>query len=201
MNDVRVDCIILAAGLSRRFGFPKFQAVINGKPMISHVAGYALKTSLSSVTIVSRDSSVKPLVQGNVNVVINRRPELGISESIRVGLDSIPRESDGVMILPGDEPLIGESVMQSLVDAFTASPLRAVSCSVGHDLVSPAIFPSAMYMELRKLEGDRGGRSVLLHNMDSVTAIQVEEWRISDIDTQEDVARVERIGKEMGVWK
>ena len=196
----RIDCIIPAAGFSTRFGSPKALARLAGKPLIWYTSSSALRSECRSVTVVSSDSRISGIVHEGVRVVVNRHPEAGMSESIRVGLSSIPADSDGALIIPGDEPFIDSKIINSMIHLFLQDHERIVACSVDGEFVSPAIFPRCFFPELTSLSGDSGARKIIINRKDRCVGFVVDRWRIMDIDSPEALDLAEKIGMEKGFF-
>ncbi len=196
----RIDCIIPAAGFSTRFGSPKASAILAGKPLIWYASSSALLSECRSVTVVSSDNRISEIVHKDVRLVVNRHPEAGMSESIKIGLSSIPADSDGVLIIPGDEPFIDTEIINSMIHLFLQDHERIVACSFDGELVSPAIFPRCFFPDLTSLSGDSGARKIILIHKDRCVGFAVDRWRIMDIDSPEDLALAEKTGMEKGYF-
>ncbi|HWH36646.1 MAG TPA: nucleotidyltransferase family protein [Candidatus Limnocylindrales bacterium] len=184
--------LILAAGLSSRFGADKLAADFRGRPVLQHVLDAAADAGLQPVVIVLAGARTSLDWRG-ARPVINPGPRRGLSSSLAVGLDALAEEAAGkrVLVLLGDQPLIAVEVIGRLV-ALPVEPARPVVVPRYADgrpgnpvLLEPAAWPIA-----RMLTGDAGmsqlfeARPNLVRYLDVVGANP-------DIDTPADLAALE----------
>ncbi len=200
MPIVKVQGIILAAGLSRRMGFPKLGVMIDRVPLLERVIRAALESSLDRVIVVERPesqgqyrSSPWCAYDHRLKMVINPEPEQGMSSSMRAGLAHVDRDSDGVMILLGDQPRIRGALIDELIGAFGTDPGRIVYPMVMGRKTTPAVIPRCLYAELETVTGDRGARDVIRRHADLVLAVEMgDRYDDRDIDTPDDLSAVFR---------
>ena len=89
---MRIGCVLLAAGLSRRFGRNKLAEPVNGETLIRHtVRVYASRGFDVSVLVTNGGNLVvQETAAGRFDAVpINPHPKHGISSSIRIGIQSL----------------------------------------------------------------------------------------------------------------
>jgi molybdenum cofactor cytidylyltransferase len=198
-----IDGILLAAGLSRRFGRPKQVVEWRGKPLIVHVAETALASQLREVVVVLGYAAsevrraLAPLAQQErFRIVFNAEYEEGQASSIRRGLRALDPSADAAMFLTCDQPLLIPAVLDALIEAFVR--YRPLICYPVYEggRGSPVIFAAELFPELMKLTGDVGGR-VLIERYRA----RVHEQRIPsaqplrDVDTPEDLRALEDEGE------
>ncbi|MBI3950813.1 MAG: nucleotidyltransferase family protein [Acidobacteria bacterium] len=165
---MRIDGIILAAGLSTRFGRPKQLAEWRGQPLILHAAETALGSRLRNVIVVIGHvadqvrAALNPVAERpNLKVVYNPEYEEGRASSIRYGLKALPKDAPAAMFLAGDQPLIGPELINALIDTFIQRrPLICYPVS-GLTRSNPTIFAAALFPELMRLTGDVGGSALI----------------------------------------
>lgn len=190
---MNIDGIILAAGLSKRFGRPKQLVEWRGRPLILHTAETALASRLRSVIVVighvadQARAALSPIAEHpNLKVVYNPEYEEGRASSIRRGLRALPEDAQAAMFLACDQPLITAELINALIDTFIQHrPLICYPVS-GPIRSNPTIFAAELFPELMKLTGDVGG-SVLIEKYKS----RVREHTISSPRTVADVDREE----------
>lgn len=113
--------IILAAGESRRMGFPKPLLELDGKSFLARAAE-ALFTVCDPVIVVLGHHAER--VRGEARLprgvvwVRNPEPERGMLSSLQCGLRAVPDEAAGVMFLPVDYPLLRPASVERLGAAF-----------------------------------------------------------------------------------
>lgn len=162
-----IAAILLAAGLSRRFGSNKLLHVINGRPMVRHGAEALVAATGPGDEIIAvlghQAAAVKEALHGlPVRFVVNGGYAAGMGGSIAAGVAAVADRAEGVLIAFGDMPWIGAAHIRSLRDAFDAAAADAIALPVhagqrGH----PVIFSRTWFPDLAALEGDRGARAVL----------------------------------------
>ena len=195
---MRIGCVLLAAGLSRRFGRNKLAETVGGEPLILHaVRVYESQGFDVSVLVTNADNrEVLETAEGKFDAVpINPHPEQGISSSIRIGIRSLflkaaekGRILDGVLFGVCDQPGLSRDTVRKLRDAFADHPDRIVApMRADGRRGNPVIFPVGIVPELMELEGDRGGGAVIAKHPDLLLTVEVSAVELHDIDTPEDI--------------
>jgi molybdenum cofactor cytidylyltransferase len=119
-----------------------------------------------------------------VKIVVNRQYQQGISTSIIAGLKTVDKDTRGIMIALGDQPLVDSRTIDRLIEEFQKHD-RGIIIPVcqgrrGH----PVIFPIKYEEELLQLEGDVGGKQIVKDHPDEVLEVAVNcEGILIDIDT------------------
>jgi len=113
-----VTGIILAAGESSRMGKPKLFLPFGDKSMIEKVVINASWSLLDKIIVVTgaEEERMKKLLQDyHVEIVRNKRHRDGMLSSVQCGLQAISENTDAVMILLGDQPMISHAVIDGLI--------------------------------------------------------------------------------------
>ncbi|MBR0400062.1 MAG: putative selenium-dependent hydroxylase accessory protein YqeC [Mogibacterium sp.] len=199
-NADSMGAVILAAGLGTRFGGGKLKSLICGKPMFMHVLDELARIfGYEQITFVTGGSDIADAAaKTGAHVVINPRPENGISTSMKLGLsENLHRGS--CLFAVADQPFISSGSIRRLVHRFTQSDrgMAAMTDSRG-EFSNPCIFSSRYYVDLYEISGDRGGKGIIRRHPDDVyTCKAVSEKELQDIDTIDDLEQiVGRIGSE-----
>lgn len=195
--------IILAAGLSKRFGSHKLSQQVSGLPILSHVLIAALKSELDSVVLVvnPRTSDV-PVPQeflspGKLMRVENRQPQLGMSSSLKIGLEHIPKETTAAMILLADQPGITSAAISRMIGASRLHKERIVIPTIRGRRTTPVLFPARLFPELLSVTGDVGGRDVISRYPEMTVQVELADvYDDSDVDTPEDLEKMRRTVRE-----
>lgn len=200
-----VSGIILAAGLSTRMrGRQKLLMDMGGIPVIERVVRAALTSSLSQIILVvapehgeMRKALGSLLYSPRLSIAPNAQAAQGISSSLRIGLQAVSQDATGVMILLGDQPLISSDVINILVVRFLQLPNKIVAPCVRGRRSNPVIFPMEFIPELRQIEGDVGGRTVIQRHEDRLETVELGiDYDDIDVDTPEDFERArDRLAK------
>lgn len=201
-----VGVVILAAGLSRRMGTgSKLLSRIAGRTVIGHVLHrVAQAEGLGPVVVVIGPQAAaleaELAAYPRVITVVNHQTHLGMSTSLRAGLEALPPEAAGAFIVLGDQPFFPPEVFQALLAAWRDDPAPGeegreevlIAAPVyngrrGH----PVLFSSRLFPELMSLEGDQGGREVLARHRDRTRLVPLDSplaaW---DVDTPDDLERL-----------
>ena len=133
-----MECVILAAGLSRRLGMDKALIDVGSQPLISWISR-RLSSRVANITIVANESNFTEISKTvtNVNVILNQNPHRGRTGSLKVGIDSI--DSSGVedyrlLVVPVDRPGFSDSTLNRLISSEeTCCPMK--EGRGGHPLV------------------------------------------------------------------
>jgi molybdenum cofactor cytidylyltransferase len=189
--------MLLAAGASRRLGQPKQLLTLNGEPLVARMARLAREAGASPViAVLGAEHEVirRALPPGLALPVVNNRWEEGIASSIHAGLDALDAhaaETSGVLILACDQPRLTSEHLRALLAAFDDQTVPTVATSAYAGVVGvPAVFPRAIFVELRALSGDKGARSLLAHSTVPIISVPFPGGEI-DIDLPADLPQLD----------
>ena len=177
---VKVPAIVLAAGASTRCsGTPKLQRIYRGKPLLLWaLENLALGELISSLIVVTgfQSGEVAILCEGipDCRVVQNQRWAEGLSTSLRVGLEALPKDCPGALVALGDTPFFQESTLRAVVP--NESELQDFRYPVyngqaGH----PKYFPRWSFAEMANLSGDVGAKLVMKAHPDQCHELVVDD--------------------------
>lgn len=192
--------IVLAAGLSRRFGDPnKLLANFEGKPVIAHVVAAALASRLGEIIIVlgHDKEALREALAGHggdarLRFAENEDFATGQSSSVRAGLRAIRSGAPAAMFLMGDQPLIAPGIIDRLISAFEASDKTICLPVQGGRRRNPVIFAARYFPEILQISGDTGARGLIEANPSEVLACAIEdEAAFRDVDQNRDLAALE----------
>ena len=185
-----ISAVILAAGNARRMGRLKQVLPCRGEILVHRAARVALEAELAPVIVVvgAEAVCVSQAVAGlPVRVVYNPRWAEGQSTSVRLGIASLPKNTNGAAFLPADQPFITAEVLRALVEGLN-SGANVVAPEVEGHITSPVVFSAALFSELAAVEGDRGGRA-LFHRYPPLRVRWHDPRLAVDIDSPEDYER------------
>ena len=121
--------------------------------------------------------------------VVNDRPEVGISRSIRLGLAAVPVEVGAAVILLGDEPMVTiEGV--GAVTAAGADRTELVATRWA-DRLGPPVFVVRHRFDLADLTDGDDGLGPMLKREAGITVVESNEAPV-DVDTPADLERIAR---------
>jgi molybdenum cofactor cytidylyltransferase len=193
---MKVAAIVLAAGRSSRMApRNKLLELVEGKPIVARVAEAALGSGARPVIVVTGfEASRVAAALGDLEVTIVQNPAHaeGLSTSLRTGLQALPADSDGALILLGDMPKIESSDLETLMAAFAADQRRAICVPVHHGRRgNPVLWGAAYFAEMMSLSGDMGAKPLMARHQECVTEVPAASDGIfADVDTLSDLARL-----------
>ena len=193
---MRVAGLVLAAGLSSRFGSPKALAVVGGRPLLQHVLDAVAATPLDPVLVVLGHAAdeIEAAIDWRDEVRLrNPDPARGLASSLHLGLDDLgavlPR-LDGAVVVLGDQPRTRASVVAALVGAAERSDRLLVAPRyAGGGGINPVLVRHAAFDLVDRVTGDRGFGPFIATHLDLVEWVDVEGSN-PDVDTPADLARI-----------
>ena len=183
---MRINLILLAAGNSKRFNGNKLLVIYKEKPIYMHIVEKVLDLKVNKIICVTQYEEIKEaLLNTNINVVMNDNSSLGISSSIKLGIN-FDKNADGYMFMVCDQPFISVQTLKSVIDNFINGDKGIVCVGCGDNKGNPVIFSKRYINELLSLEGDSGGKRILKGHLNDLNIVNVDnEIELIDIDTQE----------------
>jgi molybdenum cofactor cytidylyltransferase len=191
-----IAVIVLAAGASTRMGRQKLTLPLaDGRPLVRAAVEQVLAGDPDDVVVVlGREAeAVASALRGlPIRTVINPRYAEGQSTSLRAGLDALAQGTEAAIVALGDQPLPHPRLLRQLVEAFRTSGRPIVAPVYRDGRGNPVLFASSVFDELRRVEGDRGGRPVIARDPERVAEVPVDAPMPADIDTPEDYEAARR---------
>ena len=185
---MRVAIAILAAGKAARFGRQKLLAAWRGRPLLE----YALRASREScecrVLLVTGEESFANLAARYADrVVRNPRFEDGIGTSIAAAAAACDSETDALIVVLGDQPLVTAAHLRALMTTWDGEEGGIVATSYADTRGPPVLFGSAYFSELAALHDDSGAKRILRAHAKRVRTVTFEPAAV-DVDTPDDLA-------------
>lgn len=185
-----VTGLVLAAGASERLGQPKQLLPYRGTTLLDTTLAMARSCRLDQliVTLGGASPDVRDTVDlHGIDVVENIHFTDGCSSSIVAALDAIDPQSDGVVLLLGDQPGIDPAVVRGLVGMAAhpaAPPLGA--CRYRNGRGHPFWLHRRVFDDLRELHGDKGVWKLLEAHPDRVAEHPIDREVPIDVDSWDD---------------
>ena len=202
--------IILAAGSSSRFGKSKQLLDFQGIPFIKAVTLSAIDAGLSPIVVITGADSkaVREALHeltSEIYLVFNPNWQDGQSTSIRAGLNFLDsqdirysqnyqltkklKDPGSIIFLLADQPQMTPAVLRSLVEEHSLTLSPVIAPLVDGKRTNPVLFDKETFPDLKKLEGDVGGRAIF-----SKYPPHYIEWNdrslVLDVDNPSDYARL-----------
>jgi len=185
--------IVLAAGMSTRFGKTKQIAFWEGTNLTARAARAALDAGLHPVLVVvgwDAANVEQAVADLPVQCVLNPDYASGQSASIRCGLDALPPRTNAAIFILADQPLVTPAILRQILQAHRRTLAPACVPVFEGQRGNPVLFDRILFQELRGLSGDAGGRLLLEKLGDSVISIPSGRDVVLDIDTPEDYEKL-----------
>ncbi len=189
----QLEGIILAAGESRRMGYPKPLLEIGGRTFIEQIAETMLAVVPRLVIVIgAHRDRVRAAIPRDPGIAIAENPDYsrGQLSSLKVGLGAVQPDSAGAIVHLGDHPMVRGETFRAIVDSYnrTGKPLVVArhDSRRGH----PVIFDRALFAEILSAPEKEGARYVVNADASRVFYVDLDDPGINlDLDTPADLAR------------
>ena len=157
----------------------------DGRPMIASILDAVRPLDVYKKVLVTQYEEVAALAP-DLETVMNDRPDLGISRSMQLGLETAG-DADAYMFCVCDQPGIKTATLKRLIEtykeAYKKGTAGIVSLAWKGKMCNPKIFSSRYKEELMRLSGDTGGRQIISAHEDDLLLAEAEsEDEVKDID-------------------
>ena len=199
-DNIIMDCLVLAAGSASRFGGCKQLADWQGHPLLAACLAAARTLAPARIYVVGGafypqllqalpelEAKPKKSTEAAIELLEYRAWNLGVGNSLAFGVKQL-QNSNPVMVLLGDQPLISARDLRNLYCAWREQPGKIACASFSNTLGVPAIFPAQFKARLYECRGDQGAKNLLLANADNVVPVAMASAEF-DVDTPADLTR------------
>jgi len=189
----RIAGVVLAAGLSSRMGLNKMLLELGGRTLVRRAVTTALSAGLDPVLVVlgHEGDRVRTELSGlPYTAVMNSDYARGMNTSLRAGIAALPDDAAGAVVLLGDMPLVEASMVRALVTAHRRSGPKLAISTYGGVVAPPILYGRALFPELRALEAESCGKSVVRSHRAGAVELQWPPETLTDLDSPEDVERI-----------
>lgn len=188
--------LVLAAGAGTRMSEGEQNKLLldyEGVPLVRYAVSAAAEGGCQGIWAVYSRQDVLAVLEGHATCIHNPEAASGQASSLRIGIENLPAHAAGVVILLGDQPLVGGRTVEMLLRAWRQEDAKpAVAASYGGEWRPPVVVDRSLWPKLLALKGDAGARQVLGAHpelLDTVPAAGLPD----DIDTPDDYARILRL--------
>ncbi len=182
--------IILAAGESKRMGSPKMILPFRGMTIIEKVIENVLSSDVDKTVMVLGAGKGKILKVTETLPVMrcyNRNYKNGMLSSVKCGFEYLPRDFRAALVLLGDQPMTGASVINSVIKGYKESGKNIVIPVYNNRRGHPLLVDKKYREEIIDLEGPEGLKELVKRHPDDILEVETDYPEIlKDIDTEED---------------
>lgn len=182
--------IILAAGESKRMGFPKMLMAFHGTTMIETVIANVAESKVDYIMIVlgaNKETLVEKIRNMSVKYCYNDNYKEGMLSSVQCGFRNLPSDHKAVLVFQGDQPLITPMAINTVIDAYLSSGKGIVIPVYKEKRGHPLLIDIKYREEVEKLNPSEGLHSLSYKFAKDVLEVDTNESGIlRDFDTYEE---------------
>ncbi len=193
-----INAVVLAAGEGSRMGELKQLLPWQGRTILETVILRLDRSKLEGeirVVVGSEAEKVKKVLQENneISPVILENPDYqrGMFSSVMTGIEDLPAETEGLLFMLADQPLVSTRIYNKLIREFKEQQSLLLAPSFQGSRGHPLLLSAQMLPEIYELaaggEPEGGLRSLLRQNSDLIDYVEVEdESVVVDLDYKQD---------------
>jgi molybdenum cofactor cytidylyltransferase len=182
--------IILAAGESKRMGFPKMLLPFGGKTIIESVIDKVLRSDSNNIIVVlgaEKEAIASKIKNLSVRYCYNDKFKEGMLSSVKCGFNNLPFDFRAALVFPGDQPMISPEAINSVINAYLHSNKGLVIPVYKNKRGHPLLIDKAYLDEIKSLSPSIGLHALSDRFPDDVLEVVTDDpGIIKDIDTYEE---------------
>jgi len=191
---VPFEAILLAAGESRRMGFPKPLLRLGTRTFIETLAAAILPGVARLIVVVGAHAdAVREAIPADPRILVveNLNYLRGQLSSIKAALPHVGREAAGILIHLADHPLVRAETFAAVIDGYRQLRRPITIARYQGRRGHPVLFAHELLGELAAAPEDQGARAVVAADPTRVGYVDVDDPGVlTDLDTPEDLDRV-----------
>ena len=185
----KIGCVIMASGLSKRFGRNKLMAMYQGKSFIERALDLTEGLFEKRVVLTRSAEIIDTCKSHGVEVILHELE--GRNDAVALGISEM-QGMDACVFCPCDQPLLKRSSVETLTGAFAGSRENSI-IRLSHENLdgTPVLFSKEYFEELFDLPEKKGGGYLAAKYPENVIRVQVTDpTELWDIDTEEDYKKL-----------
>jgi molybdenum cofactor cytidylyltransferase len=183
---------LLAAGESRRMGYPKPLLKIGERTFVEHTIVTMLEVVPKLVVVLGAYAErIRAAIPQDPRVIVAENHEFsrGQLSSLRAGIEELPVEIDGVMVHLTDHPTVRPDTFRAVLKRYGQGGEQIVISRYQERRGHPLIFDRSVFDELLHTRDSDGAHAVVNADPSRVTYVEVDDpGVVLDLDTPEDLA-------------
>lgn len=187
-----VGAVVLAAGSASVLGRDKLLLEVGGRALVRRAIESAAEGGCQAVHAVYAGERVRAEIGDEAVPVLNPAADSrGPISSIQIGLQSMPEEMAGALVLLGDQPLVGAGTVRRLLRSWRHEGTPpALAADYGDGGQAPLLLDRCLWPDVYELEGPEGDLATMLRSRPGLLGTAPAEGRADDVDTPADYARI-----------
>jgi molybdenum cofactor cytidylyltransferase len=192
-TDAPFDAVLLAAGESRRMGYPKPLLKRGALTFIEILAAAMLQSAARLIVVVgARASAVRDAIPADPRIIVVENPDYlrGQLSSIKAALPHVDPEAGGVLIHLADHPMVRADTFAAVIDGYRRLGRPIAIARYQGRRGHPVLFARGLISELAAAPENQGARVVVAADPARVAYVDVDDPGVlTDLDTPEDLER------------
>ncbi len=188
-NSRKIGCVIMASGLSTRFGSNKLLEKFEGETLIQRILNKTGDSLFAKRIVITRTPEVAELCkEQGVDVILHSLP--GRNDAVKLGVEAL-WDMDGLVFCPCDQPLLRKESLEAMLDFPYIHEDLILRFAYGDKVGTPIFFGKQYFKELCNLPEKKGGSYLAKLYPEKVKYLYVDDEReLMDIDTPDDLLKL-----------
>ena len=191
----RIDCFILAAGMSKRMGGEnKLLKKINNNIILNQTLINHTESKINNINLIlgyQKDIILKYIDQKKISIIVNNNFKSGMLSSILKINENISNKTKGILISLADMPFVTSEDINKLIKIFNENNQKIICIPENKGkLGNPLLLPKEIYKDLikdiSKLSNDKGLKKLILDKKYNYIRVSLSEGVTKDFDSIED---------------
>jgi molybdenum cofactor cytidylyltransferase len=182
--------IILAAGESKRMGFPKMLLPFGDTTIIETVIKNVSQSDANDILVVlgaEREAIARKVKKTKARFCFNEKYKEGMLSSVKCGFNNLPFDFNAALIFPGDQPMIKTKTINAIIDAFLFSGKGLIIPVYKNKRGHPLLIDKKYMAEIANISPSIGLQLLSDRFSEDVFEVKTEDPGIlEDIDTYEE---------------
>jgi molybdenum cofactor cytidylyltransferase len=188
-----LEAILLAAGESRRMGFPKPLLKIGNDTFVARLTATMLTIASRLVVVVgAHRERVRTAIPADPRIAIAENPDYlrGQLSSIKAGIRALSPDCAAVVVHLCDHPTVRPETFAAVAAEYRAAHKPIVVARHDGRRGHPVLFDRSVFAELLAASEDQGARVVVNADPGRISYVDIDDPGIVlDLDTPADLAR------------
>ena len=191
----RIDCFILAAGMSKRMGNEnKLLKKINNNTVLNQTLINHTESNINNINLIlghQKDIILKYIDQNKISIIENNNFKSGMLSSILKINENISSKTKGILISLADMPFVTAEDINKLIKIFNENDQKIICIpenrgKLGNTLLLPKEIYKDLIKDISKLSNDKGLKKLILDKKYNYIRVSLSEGVTKDFDTIED---------------